>query len=154
VIERPVRYASGFLAGAALLTECVAAATRYVAPAFTVDWADEVVILLLVWAMFLSGHGVTVERRHIAVDLLQHVCTKRTGRLLTRISMLFLAAFAALMLCSGVLVVVDAVLLGEHSESTARLPTWLYYAALPAGMLLILIGILAIWRSEDPPEQP
>lgn len=154
MIERPIRYASGILAGGALLTECVAAATRYVAPAFTVDWADEVVILLLVWAMFLSGYGVTVERRHIAVDLLHHVCTPRVGRLLTRISMLFLAAFVSLMLGSGLLVVIDAVRLGEHSESTARLPTWLYYASLPAGMLLILLGIATSWRAEEPPKQP
>lgn len=154
MIERPIRYASGILAGAALLTECVAAATRYVAPAFTVDWADEVVILLLVWAMFLSGHGVTVGRRHIAVDLLHQVCTPRMARLLARISVLFLAAFVALMFASGVLVVIDAVRLGEQSESTARLPTWLYYASLPAGMLLILLGIATGWRSEEPPEQP
>ncbi len=151
--ERVIRYLTALLAGGALLTECVAAATRYFAPAFAVDWTDEAVILLLVWAMFLSGYRVTVARGHIAVDLLLHICTPRVRHILIRVSMAFLAAFVLLMLGSGLLVVNDAVRLDEHTESTARLPTWLYYASLPAGMLLVLLGIATSWRVDGPPEQ-
>ena len=46
------------LAGAAAIClACASVFARYAAPSRSVDWSDEVVVMLLIWAMFLSGYG-------------------------------------------------------------------------------------------------
>lgn len=149
----------GVLAASALLLACWSVIARYVSPGLIVDWSDEAVVMLLIWAMFLSGYRTTLDRAHIAVDLL---VAGRSGvwvRILHVVATSVLGLFACAMAASGMWVVADAIRLDEHTESTARIATWIYYAALPAGMILIAVAAaVVLWRGEPaepgPPADP
>ena len=135
----------GLLGAAALALACFAVASRYLAPDLTVDWSDEVVIMLLIWAMFLGGFGITLDRSHIAVDLLSRGRENRWIARLPVFNAALLAIYALGLTISGVLVVIDSMRLGERTESTARLPTFIYYASLPVGMALVCLAALSLF---------
>ena len=71
------------------------------------------VITLLIWAMFLTGYRMTLERSHIAVDLLTHGRSLRRRRALGIVATLGLTAFGSLLAGSGVL---------ETTRSWAMMP--------------------------------
>jgi TRAP-type C4-dicarboxylate transport system permease small subunit len=145
----------GILAALALLLACWSVVARYVSPGLILDWSDEAIVMLLIWAMFLSGYRTTLNRAHIAVDLLTHGRSGRWTRVLHIVAMIVLALFACLMAASGAWVVADAIRLNEHTESTARIATWIYYASLPTGMILIAVAAFIVLLKGDPaPEQP
>ena len=137
---RLLDFIAGVLGAVALGLACMTVGTRYFAPSLVVDWSDEVVIMLLIWAMFLTGYRLTVQRGHVVVDLLTHGRSTAFRRRMEIASTIGLAVFAIGMTVSGALTVVDAVAIGERTESTARIPTFVYYAALPIGMALIAVG--------------
>lgn len=143
-MKRALDTLTGALAAIALLLACLSVGLRYLAPQWVFDWSDEVVIMLLIWAMFLSGYRLTVERSHVVVDLLTHGRSAPVRRRFELAGMFGLLLFAAFMTVAGTEMVLQAVALGERTESTARIPTWLYYAALPVGMALTVGGALLV----------
>jgi C4-dicarboxylate transporter DctQ subunit len=141
----------GTLAAIALLLACSSVAARYAAPGLIVDWSDEIIVMLLIWTMFLSGYKVTLERAHIKVDLLTHGRSARWRAALERGSTIALLFYSAGMAAAGAIVVRDAWRLGERTESTARVPTFLYYAALPVGMFLIALAAVLLLAGRGAP---
>jgi TRAP-type C4-dicarboxylate transport system permease small subunit len=127
----------GILAAAALILFCAAAMARYLAPTLAIDWADETVVMLFVWAMLLIGYRLTLDRAHIRVDLLTCHLSPLWRRRAETASACLLALYAAGLTFSGTLVARDALLLGERTESTARIPVFIYFASLPVGMALV-----------------
>jgi C4-dicarboxylate transporter, DctQ subunit len=151
-MKRALDALSGSLAAAALMLACLSVGLRYLAPQWIFDWSDEVVIMLLIWAMFLSGYSLTVERSHVVVDLLTHGRPLAVRRRYELAGTFGLMLFAAFMAVAGADMVIQTVALGERTESTARIPTWIYYAALPVGMALTVWGaILVIAGRAGPP---
>lgn len=126
----------GGLAMMALLLACLTVGLRYLAPQWVFDWSDEVVVMLLVWAMMLSGYHLTLERSHVAVDLLTHGRPAHVRRRFEIAGTLGLLVFAGFMAIAGAWMTIQAYGIGEHTESTARISTWIYYACLPTGMAL------------------
>lgn len=143
-MKRALDILCGGLAATALLLACLSVGLRYLAPQWVFDWSDEVVIMLLIWAMFLSGYRLTVERSHVVVDLLTHGRPDGIKRRFELAGMFGLLLFSAFMAVAGMDMVLQTVALGERTESTARIPTWIYYAALPAGMALTAWGSLLV----------
>jgi TRAP-type C4-dicarboxylate transport system permease small subunit len=149
-VTRLLDLIAGALGAVALLLACTTVVTRYFAPALVFDWSDEVVIMLLIWAMFLTGYRLTVQRGHVVVDLLTHGRSERWRRRLEMAASLGLGVFALGMTVSGVMVAADALAIGERTESTARIPTFLYYAALPVGMALVALGAGLVLANPPP----
>lgn len=143
-MKRALDSLSGGLAACALILACLTVVFRYFAPQWVFDWSDEVVIILLIWAMFLSGYRLTVERSHVVVDLMTHGKADVVKRRFELAGTLGLLCFSAFMAVAGAEMVMQTVALGERTESTARIPTWIYYAALPVGMALTAWGALVV----------
>jgi TRAP-type C4-dicarboxylate transport system permease small subunit len=133
---------AGLCGAAALLVALVSVAARYLRINAIFDWADEVTIMLLIWGMMFTALRTTVERTHISVDLLTH---NRSGPWVSAIkafSALALLAFSLMLAISGSLVTLDALMLGERTESSLGLPSAVYFAALPVGMALVVLGVI------------
>ena len=143
-MRRALDILTGGFAAAALLLACLAVVFRYFAPQWVFDWSDEVVIMLLIWAMFLSGYRLTVERSHVVVDLMTHGKPEAVKRRFELAGAFGLLCFSAFMAVAGADMVLQTLALGERTESTARIPTWIYYAALPVGMALTAWGALLV----------
>lgn len=135
------------LAGAALALSLLQIGTRYFAPGLSVDWGDEVVVYLLISAVFLSLGSLTAEGRHVRADVLLTRLPAGLRHALTLLACLAGIAFSAILCRYGVEITLDALALDERSTSSLRFPLWIYYAALPAGAALMAGGFtVLLWR--------
>ena len=133
----------GLLLVAALCVFLYGSAVRTIAPAYAIDWAEEVAIYLIVWATLLSGGILTSERRHISAELVVSLLPARVGRYLKTAVSLLTFVFCAAMAWLGVQAVMFANMLDERSASTLQTPqAWALYLALPVGMALIVARML------------
>lgn len=124
----------------ALLTFNVAA--RYVAPSLQPNWVFEVCIFSLVWAILLGVARIEKRAQHIRVDFLYNVFSPKAQLLAEAFALIFAAAVAVFFIYSGKIVVQDAMMWDERTESTLRIPFWVYYLALSASFTVHLIFIL------------
>ena len=116
---------------------------RSFAPAFAIDWSEEVTIYLIAWATLLSGGAITAERGHVSANMLGQLLSPPAQRRLAVGIDVVVLAFCSLMLWLGVEGVLFAHLLDERSASTLQAPqAWVLYLALPVGMLLIVARLV------------
>lgn len=124
----------------ALLTFSVFA--RYIAPSLQPLWVFEVTVFLLVWAILLGVARVEKRAGHIRVDFLIIHFSPR-ARLATEIlALIFGITVAVTFIWSGWIVVQDARIWEERTDSSLRLPFWIYYASLSTSFAVHLLFIL------------
>jgi TRAP-type C4-dicarboxylate transport system permease small subunit len=151
---------AGIISAAALALLCFDVVTRYFFPSYLPDWSSEVIVYLVVWAMFLVAGELAIEGKHVHADLLvDHLPTKGKWGVGIVASLAGLG-FSILFLRYGWEVVAFARMIGEEGESSLRFPKYLYYLALPVGMTLQCLGYLVrLWdqiqggsETSTPPE--
>ena len=85
----------GLLVTAAIGLFLYGSAMRVLAPARTLDWAEEVTIYLVVWSTLLTGRRLAADRAHISAQVIEHLVSPRVKRALGM-------AIDALALTSGI----------------------------------------------------
>ncbi|MCC6472834.1 MAG: TRAP transporter small permease [Burkholderiales bacterium] len=139
------RFALGvlILAGISINVANVAGRFLFDAP---IVWAEEVLVFIMIWCVFVGAILVTWEGRHIRMDLL----SARVGRGWRRVFRA-LEALAFVLVCLFVVRYAwafVALLRGTGQQSTiARLPAWLMHAAILAGFAGMLLVVLVRLRS-------
>lgn len=136
----------GWIAAAALAI-CFALLTfsvfaRYVVPSLQPQWVFEVTVFLLVWAILLGVARIEKRAEHIRVDFLLHQFGPRAKIAAELLALIFGIAVAVLFIYSGWLVVQDAIIWDERTESSLRLPFWIFYASLAASFTVHLLFII------------
>lgn len=142
----------GWIAAAALAITFVLlvynVATRYLIqfgvlpPSVQLNWVFEICVFLLVWAVLLGVARIEKRAQHIRVDFLYNRFG-RNGQMLAEVfALIFAAAVAVFFIYSGKLVVDDAILWDERSETTLRTPFWILYLALSVSFTVHLLFIL------------
>lgn len=124
----------------ALLTFNVAA--RYLAPSLQPNWVFEVCVFLLVWAILLGVARIEKRAQHIRVDFLYNVFGPRLQIVAESIALVFAGVVAVFFIYSGWIVVQEAMVWDERTESTLRLPFWIFYLALSVSFAVHLIFII------------
>jgi len=142
-LDRLERGVIALLAGVALLLACNAMVSRYLLPGMTLDWTFEVIIFVVIWAVFLAAARLVSVGGHIRMDFLMQFLQPGTRRWFLVFSEVLGLAVAGLLLWSGVLVVSESIRWGETSSSTLRLPLWIYYLSLPVGAALMSVRFIA-----------
>ncbi len=142
----------GWIAAAALAITFVLllynVTTRYliqfgiVPPSVQLNWVFEVCVFLLVWAVLLGVARIEKRAQHIRVDFLYNRFGPKTQALAEIFALLFAVAVAVFFIYSGKLVVQDAILWDERSETTLRTPFWILYLALSVSFGIHLLFIL------------
>ena len=136
----------------ALALACYMVLARYVAPGLRVDWALDVIVMVIVWGVMIAGGRTARHQAHIRVDLFLKAAPPRLRSVMTGVTLVVIVATAGLLCWSGILVVEEAIRWDERSSSTWRIPLWIYYLCLPVGMASIaaqsIYGVLA-GRSSD-----
>jgi TRAP-type C4-dicarboxylate transport system permease small subunit len=133
----------GSLVLAAIVLFLYGSATRVLAPAYTIDWAEEVTIYLVVWSTLLTGRRLAAERAHISARVLEHLLPAAARRVLAVAIDAMTFAFCAVVLWLGSAAVRFAHSLDERSATTLQVPqAWALYLALPIAMALILLGLV------------
>lgn len=126
----------------ALLLVCTEVVLRYFFPRMLTDYGLELTVYFTVWAIFFAGAPLVREGRHIRADILLHLLPRGFQRVLEIISLLVALAFILAMSWYGWGMIQNSLSLGEKSESSLKMPLFIYYASLPVGMTLMILPIL------------
>jgi C4-dicarboxylate transporter DctQ subunit len=142
---------------AALFLVVEQAAARYLYPTALFDWADEVIVYLVVWSILLSLGRVSALGGHIRAEILIDRMPAGVARILDIATTALGVAFMLLLTWYSWRVTQDAFIFDDRTSSSLRFPIWIYYAALPVGcaamtvgFLLHLIRLIAGRSSENP----
>jgi C4-dicarboxylate transporter, DctQ subunit len=139
VWNRVERLLVGLLGAGALAIAVVQVFGRYVDPAGAINWAEEVIVYVAVWAVMLAASQLVRTDGHVRPDLVLRLLPARAQRWVEMVNCLMAIAFTAGMVWYGWRVVGTALLFDQRSSSDLQFPIWIYYAALPAGGALMLV---------------
>ncbi len=112
---------------------------RFLFPQLAPDWAAEVTVFLVIWAVMLSASTLAGEKRHVRADLVVRILPRTPRIAAETFNLVVSIVFCAAMAWSGYLVVDFALLLDERSLSTIRIPVFYYYLCLPVAMGLMTV---------------
>jgi C4-dicarboxylate transporter DctQ subunit len=139
VWNRVERILVGLLGAGALVIAVVQVFGRYIDPAGAINWAEEVIVYIAVWAVMLIASQLVRTDGHVRPDLVLRLLAPRAQRWMEMLNCLVAIAFTAGMVWYGWRVVGTALRLDQRSSSDLQFPIWIYYAALPTGGGLMLV---------------
>ncbi len=139
VWDRVERLLVGLLGAGALVIAVVQVFGRYVDPAGAINWAEEVIVYVAVWAVMLIASQLVRTDGHVRPDLVLRLLPPGGQRWVEMFNCLVAIAFTAGMVWYGWRVVDTALLFDQRSSSDLQFPLWIYYTALPTGGALMLI---------------
>lgn len=122
--------------------------TRYliqfgiVPPSVQLNWVFEICVFLLVWAVLLGVARIERRAQHIRVDFLYARFSPKWQTISELFALVFAAGVAVFFIYSGKLVVDDAILWDERSETTLRTPFWILYLALSVSFTVHFLFIV------------
>jgi TRAP-type C4-dicarboxylate transport system permease small subunit len=93
----------------------------------------------MIWAIMIVSSQLVRTDSHVRPDLVLKLASPRVTRWLELFNHGIAVIFCGVMAWLGWQVVEIAWLIDEHSASDLRFPMWIYYAALPAGALLMAV---------------
>ncbi|BBK30078.1 TRAP-type C4-dicarboxylate transport system permease small subunit [Stella humosa] len=144
VLDHIETWIVGILGLAMLAVAIAQVLARYVLPWLVAGGGEEIVVYLFVWAAMIACAGAAARTAHIRADLLLRALSPRQLRIVELINAIAAAGFCALLVWYGWEVVDIALLIDERSQTGISFPMWIYYLALPAGALLMLIAYVGV----------
>jgi C4-dicarboxylate transporter DctQ subunit len=160
--DRAEQAMAGILGLAALACALWQVLSRYLFPQRSIGYAEEVIVYLLIWATMIVSSQLVRTDSHVRPDVVRNVVPPGVARWLEMFNCTAAIVFCGALAWYGWQIVATATALDERSASDLRFPMWIYYAALPAGGVLMsiryvirLVG-LAAFRDGDRmlPRQP
>jgi C4-dicarboxylate transporter, DctQ subunit len=140
--DRAEQTLAGMLGIAALALALWQVVSRYFFPNTAISYAEEAIVYLVVWAIMIVSSQLVRADGHVRPDLVLNVVPAGVKRWMEAFNSVAAIAFCAALTWYGWQVVGTALLIDEHSASDLRFPMWIYYAALPAGGLLMSLRYL------------
>src|SRR5215467_3972347 len=140
--DRVEQTVAGLLGIAALALALWQVASRYFFPQQSISYAEEAIVYLVIWAIMIVSSQLVRADGHVRPDLVLNVVPAGVKRWMEAFNSVAAIAFCAALTWYGWQVVATALLIDEHSASDLRFPMWVYYAALPAGGLLMSLRYL------------
>jgi TRAP-type C4-dicarboxylate transport system permease small subunit len=109
---------------------------------YALFWAEEVMVFLIIWGVFIGVGAAAYDRAHLNMDLFANTFR---GRALEAIN----ASIVAVLLASCVFMifqswqVVALFYQGGVTSVSAGVPKWISHLALPVGFALMAVAVLA-----------
>jgi TRAP-type C4-dicarboxylate transport system permease small subunit len=108
-------------------------------------WAEEVMVFLTIWGVFIGVAAAAYDRAHLNMDLFSQSLKGTAARVLNALAALTLLACCAFMLVQS-WQVVQLFYQGGVVSVSAGVPKWMAHAALPAGFALTALAVLVRLR--------
>jgi C4-dicarboxylate transporter DctQ subunit len=137
--DRVERALVGVLGLAALAFALWQVLSRYFFPQQSISYAEEMIVYLMIWAIMIVSSQLVRTDGHVRPDLVLRAVPPGVVRWMEVFNCLAAIVFCGALVWYGRQNVEVAWLIDEHSASDLRFPMWIYYAALPAGGLLMSI---------------
>jgi len=132
----------GVLGALAMIVGLVQVLGRYLFPDLAISWAEEVIVYLVVWGVMIISSQLVRTDGHVRPDLVLRLVSAQGQRWMEAFNCVVALGFCGGMLWYGWQIVDTSLLLDERSSSGLQFPMWIYYAALPAGGLLMTVRYL------------
>ena len=132
----------GLLGLLAMVIGLVQVLGRYFFPADAISWAEEVIVYLVVWGVMIISSQLVRLDGHVRPDLVLRLVPPQGQRWLETFNCLVALFFCAGMIWYGWQIVDTSLLLDERSSTDLQFPMYIYYAALPAGGVLMAMRYL------------
>ncbi|MBV1865870.1 MAG: TRAP transporter small permease [Rhodobacteraceae bacterium] len=119
---------------------------RIIDPKLVTGYSEEVVVYIIVWALFIAASKLTQEGRHVRADLIIQMLPL-SGRRMAELFHCFVGlTFSGILFYYSYLAAFEAWDFGDLSAGTLRMPLWIFYAGLPVGFgLVVLRYLIKIW---------
>lgn len=141
-LDTLIGWATAFILAVAYALSMFGLIERYAFEGSGTDWIFEVVVFGIVWAILLSVARIEHRRAHIRMDIVWRRFDHR-GKVRAEFASLLLGlAFSGFLAISGWFVIQDAVMWDERTDSSLRLPFWIYYMSLSTSLTLHVLFIL------------
>ena len=127
----------GLLGAFAMIIAAIQVFGRYIDPADSINWAEEVIVYAAVWAIMIISSQLVRNDGMVRPDLVLRLLKPGVQRWVEVCNCLVALAFTFGMIWYGWAVVGTALLLDQRSSSDLQFPMWIYYTALPTGGVLM-----------------
>ncbi|MGC8476018.1 MAG: TRAP transporter small permease [Acetobacteraceae bacterium] len=127
----------GLLGAFAMIIAAIQVFGRYIDPADSINWAEEVIVYAAVWAIMIISSQLVRTDGMVRPDLVLRLLKPGVQRWVEVFNCLVALAFTFGMIWYGWAVVGTALLLDQRSSSDLQFPMWIYYTALPTGGVLM-----------------
>jgi C4-dicarboxylate transporter DctQ subunit len=136
--SRVEKFIVGILALSATLISFWAVFARYLLHN-PPDWGEEVVIYLIIWAVFITASILAEEKGHVAATLIVERFPLRARRVLAVFNGLVALGFCVIVTFFGYKIVSAAYVFDERSLTALRFPVWIPYLSVAAGCTLVAL---------------
>jgi C4-dicarboxylate transporter DctQ subunit len=120
------------------------------------DWAEEIVVYLIIWAGFICASTLAAQKGHVAATLLVERFPMKARRYLAVFNGLAILVFCAIISFLGFKIVSSAYAYDERSLTALRFPLWIPYLSVPIGCSLVFVRyvlhLLRVMFSYQPSE--
>jgi C4-dicarboxylate transporter DctQ subunit len=127
------------LAGVAICFSNVVA--RYLF-GYALFWAEEVMVFLVIWGVFIGVAAAAYDRAHLNMDLFSQSFRGTTLAFLNALMLAVLLASCVFMIVQS-WQVVTLFYQGGVTTVSAGVPKWISHSALPVGFALMALAVLA-----------
>jgi C4-dicarboxylate transporter DctQ subunit len=111
------------------------------------DWGEEIVIYLIIWAVFITASILADEKGHVAATLIVERFSLKTRRYLAVFNGLVALGFCVAVSILGFKIVSAAYVNDERSLTALRFPVWIPYLSVAAGCTLVALRyVLRVYR--------
>jgi C4-dicarboxylate transporter DctQ subunit len=135
--DRIERWLIGLLGAGALTIGSWDIFGRYISSTLAAPWANEVVVYLIIWSVFIAASQLVRSDGHVRPDLVLRLLPPGGQRIVEMGNCIVALAFCGGLFWYGWSVAVESYALDERSTTGLQFPMWIYYAALPVGGLLM-----------------
>ncbi len=112
----------------------------------TIVWAEEMMIYIMVWLVFVGAPLVTWDNAHLRMDLLPNLAKGRVRAALNLVALLAVIAASAFVAWNAWHVVELMQRLGRRSVA-GDIPMTIPHSAILIGFVLVIAGSVIRWRS-------
>lgn len=106
------------------------------------DWMEEIVIYMMIWAVFLMASTLVEVKGHVAATLIVERFSLRARRILAVFNAILALGFCLLISWYGFRIVYQAYVFDERSLTGLRFPLWIPYLSVAAGCTLVSLRYL------------
>jgi C4-dicarboxylate transporter DctQ subunit len=111
------------------------------------DWAEEIVIYLIIWSVFITASILADEKGHVAATLIVERFSQRTRRILAVFNGVVALGFCVVVSILGFKIVSAAYAFDERSLTGLRFPVWIPYLSVAVGCMLVALRyVLRVYR--------
>jgi C4-dicarboxylate transporter, DctQ subunit len=104
------------------------------------EWAEESVLYLIIWAVFIIASKLVREDRHVGADFIVQKLPPNIQRGVSVGTSILALLFCIFVVIYGTQIVTVALGIDERSTTRLRFPLWIAYLSVPFGCTLISLS--------------